>query len=394
MTDSAAFLQTIADSPDDDFPRLVYADWLGEQGECEQEELIRLSCALAEMKKERLWWPAPTAPTEDVPRFRLLSINKPKSDTVYNPFGMPIDNVQTTFPSVTIIVTERHLAMESVRFGRTIDVVPDDGHGIYRLTIRSFEVLRYDRCDRTLHVTVTPMPMVAPTDNRHVEMEARVITLQTNISAYQNYMDENALAKLPQWAFEDNHYQRHFDRGLIVTLGCNCLFLRNVAHIICRYHPIHTIRLTDWQEPALPEGVENPFPNLKRLELLRTQQIFGHVNDIAHVETGVAHINRLTPVALNTHGQVIPADDAPPDAPPIGYALSNGPDENGQVRVLLNGHQLVNQSYIAQRAGELFPGVAIVVADPFAGPIDPVAFDSQTTRLPNRGYGGSIFVGR
>ncbi|HVK14925.1 MAG TPA: TIGR02996 domain-containing protein [Gemmataceae bacterium] len=32
MSDEAAFLRTILDNPDDDAPRLVYADWLDEQG--------------------------------------------------------------------------------------------------------------------------------------------------------------------------------------------------------------------------------------------------------------------------------------------------------------------------------------------------------------------------
>lgn len=45
MTDDA-FIRTILASPDDDGPRLVYADYLEEQGEAERAELIRVQCEL------------------------------------------------------------------------------------------------------------------------------------------------------------------------------------------------------------------------------------------------------------------------------------------------------------------------------------------------------------
>lgn len=47
MTDSEPFLQEIIAAPDDDGPRLVYADWLEEQGD-PRGEFIRLQCELAQ----------------------------------------------------------------------------------------------------------------------------------------------------------------------------------------------------------------------------------------------------------------------------------------------------------------------------------------------------------
>jgi uncharacterized protein (TIGR02996 family) len=44
-----AFLQAIIDTPEDDAPRLVYADWLDENGQPERAELIRVQCRLAEL---------------------------------------------------------------------------------------------------------------------------------------------------------------------------------------------------------------------------------------------------------------------------------------------------------------------------------------------------------
>jgi uncharacterized protein (TIGR02996 family) len=42
-----AFLQAIIEHPDDDAPRLVYADWLDDHGDPERAEFIRLQCQLA-----------------------------------------------------------------------------------------------------------------------------------------------------------------------------------------------------------------------------------------------------------------------------------------------------------------------------------------------------------
>src|SRR3954465_2404494 len=44
-----AFLATILEHPDDDAPRLVYADWLAAHGEADRAEFIRLQIRLARM---------------------------------------------------------------------------------------------------------------------------------------------------------------------------------------------------------------------------------------------------------------------------------------------------------------------------------------------------------
>src|SRR5262245_32995116 len=49
MNPEKAFLQAIIDNPDDDAPRLIYADWLEEHGDGPQAEFIRLQCQLARM---------------------------------------------------------------------------------------------------------------------------------------------------------------------------------------------------------------------------------------------------------------------------------------------------------------------------------------------------------
>jgi uncharacterized protein (TIGR02996 family) len=47
MTQHAGFLQDIIEHPEDDAPRLIYADWLEEHGDPDRGEFIRVQCRLA-----------------------------------------------------------------------------------------------------------------------------------------------------------------------------------------------------------------------------------------------------------------------------------------------------------------------------------------------------------
>src|SRR5204863_7774890 len=48
MTADDAFLDAVLEQPDDDTPRLMYADWLEERGD-PKGEFIRLQCELARL---------------------------------------------------------------------------------------------------------------------------------------------------------------------------------------------------------------------------------------------------------------------------------------------------------------------------------------------------------
>jgi uncharacterized protein (TIGR02996 family) len=54
FSEADAFLDAIFDRPDDDTPRLVYADWLDEHGQPNYAQFIRLQCAAA---REKFWSP-------------------------------------------------------------------------------------------------------------------------------------------------------------------------------------------------------------------------------------------------------------------------------------------------------------------------------------------------
>jgi uncharacterized protein (TIGR02996 family) len=52
LTHDDAFLAGIIESPDDDAPRLIYADWLEEHGREERAEFIRVLCELARLGED------------------------------------------------------------------------------------------------------------------------------------------------------------------------------------------------------------------------------------------------------------------------------------------------------------------------------------------------------
>src|SRR5947209_3221724 len=54
--DDRAFLGAIIEHPDDDGPRLVYADWLDENGGTVRADFIRLQCDMAKRDPESVRW--------------------------------------------------------------------------------------------------------------------------------------------------------------------------------------------------------------------------------------------------------------------------------------------------------------------------------------------------
>src|SRR4051812_21677721 len=60
MSEERALLRQVAREPDDDAPRLVYADWLEDHGRAERAELIRAQVRLAAIRRA---FPAPDRET-------------------------------------------------------------------------------------------------------------------------------------------------------------------------------------------------------------------------------------------------------------------------------------------------------------------------------------------
>lgn len=61
MTEREAFIAAIAAQPDEDTPRLAFADWLQENGEDDRARFVRLACEIAALRAElrHPLWPLP-----------------------------------------------------------------------------------------------------------------------------------------------------------------------------------------------------------------------------------------------------------------------------------------------------------------------------------------------
>jgi uncharacterized protein (TIGR02996 family) len=70
MTHDEAFLEAIREQPDDDAPRLIYADWLEEHSQPQRAEFLRVQCELGRQ-------------TEGSPRWVELSVREESLRTVH-----------------------------------------------------------------------------------------------------------------------------------------------------------------------------------------------------------------------------------------------------------------------------------------------------------------------
>lgn len=85
MTERDAFLRAIAASPDDDAPRLIFSDWLDENGDPERAEFIRVQCELASSKLP--------AKRRHVLRVRERELLDARRQEWCQEFGLPIEDV-------------------------------------------------------------------------------------------------------------------------------------------------------------------------------------------------------------------------------------------------------------------------------------------------------------
>ena len=106
-----ALLDAIFDHPDDDTPRLVYADWLEERGQANYAQFIRLQCAAA---REKLWSDEANRLWEEIGRVwnRLDEEWWPATrETWYGSFTSLLDAIDfhRGFPLPTIAATEEQI---------------------------------------------------------------------------------------------------------------------------------------------------------------------------------------------------------------------------------------------------------------------------------------------
>ena len=72
MTDQDALLRAVRAHPDDDTPRLVYADWLDEHGDPRRAEFVRVQCRIARADDDR---PDSGFPSDVFRQYELWRVN-------------------------------------------------------------------------------------------------------------------------------------------------------------------------------------------------------------------------------------------------------------------------------------------------------------------------------
>ena len=145
-----AFYRAIADAPDDDTPRLVFADWLQEHGEDARAEFIRLQCAIA---AGIMWprstpgrWPAITQTSSGkasaalIQKRRVVSRSSslgPSSSTLTDGIyswdfgdgssgsGMMTTHRFTSARTFTVTLTVRNERGQSATISKTVTVIDD-----------------------------------------------------------------------------------------------------------------------------------------------------------------------------------------------------------------------------------------------------------------------------
>src|SRR5438093_1495473 len=74
-TTRSALLAAICAHPDEDTPRLVYADWLDEHGEHDRAEFIRVQCELTRLRDEDCEAQALAERLPDTPRDHASTVD-------------------------------------------------------------------------------------------------------------------------------------------------------------------------------------------------------------------------------------------------------------------------------------------------------------------------------
>lgn len=78
MTEEEAMLVTIRANPDDDLPRLVYADWIQEHGDEERAVYIRVQCELAKVPGYPSGWDDSKYPEAAALHRRMVELGGPR----------------------------------------------------------------------------------------------------------------------------------------------------------------------------------------------------------------------------------------------------------------------------------------------------------------------------
>jgi uncharacterized protein (TIGR02996 family) len=84
MSEQSDLYRAVLANPEDDAPRLIYADWLDEHGQPERAEFIRVQCAMDRIPRETARWQSLDKRAEQIARDWRAAWTGPAKEMVYD----------------------------------------------------------------------------------------------------------------------------------------------------------------------------------------------------------------------------------------------------------------------------------------------------------------------
>jgi len=337
-TDQDGFLQNIAKNPNDNWCRLVYADWLDEHGENEKCELIRVQCDLHELRKT-IDDVAVSLYENDAPRYELVHTTTPKTEQIFPDADMYGGGSQpfhmyTSMPRFRIIVPEIEYEMRALKPGVVVELFNRTNKDTIRMVVGSLSrenTTHLFRRDGNIFVEIEPR---AVSGSRSTYIFSKELSEFDRFNALKSR--EKELLSAHDKPLPDLNIKLFFDRGLVTILELATQKLINLAG--GGNNPIHTIRLRDWNG-SLPEKekLNERLPYLKLIELPRSQQGWDYSQRAGVVETidAVAgyNIDGGQYVMSDSVGRVVPYQEG-------GYRIGRaiGDADAGETVQILTGN--------------------------------------------------------
>jgi len=252
MTDREAFIKTIAENPDDDHCRLVFADYLEDTCEpdnCSWAELIRIQCKLSQLEREceeKDHWLFKTGQLRRVRLEELSSIvlGPKKRKNKYNRISISQNDYEIYGPLITHDVVD------------LVSGWPQESHMI--CVIDEVAELEIDWRESVCKFRVSFMPIEGELWELVCELRKRESDLKQHVYVAVNH-------------------EVLWDRGFVTRVSGSYEFYLIGVPIKIKDHPVRTARMTNWHIVEFPGtspailGLPSILPFLKRLELPRSR---------------------------------------------------------------------------------------------------------------------------
>ena len=173
-TDGDALLRAICENPAEDTPRLVYADWLQENGRAERAEFIRLQC--------EAWGLSPAYPTLTAARTRASELLRAHRDRWFDELPTVLGVEWGDLFVRGFIDTARTFEMYSVRLTVAAAFAATPLRYLNVTTLRKGQLSELLECPQLARLIALNLPGITGRDEARLLIAARERFPNTEIS--------------------------------------------------------------------------------------------------------------------------------------------------------------------------------------------------------------------